>query len=222
MFNINTEKLIGLTATLEAMHKSVLPVSIRETLNDTAIETKRWIPKTADRKFITRNKSFIKSHTGFEKAKGFNINQMTAKVGILPNKKGKGSKIAEGLEAQERGGSFRGRKMIPHDKGRASGNHEKKLSRRHRFIDIKIVDSKKRKGKGKINYLLIKKGGKGTVFEIKGKKLIPAYHYRNTRTTRVEKNEFLKGASFIARKKMSKLYVKRAKIQVERELKRNR
>lgn len=224
-FNINTESHIKLTSYLGSLHKSVLPVAIRETLNDVAFEAKIWIPKMASRKFITRSPAFFRAFTGVGRARGFDINRMESSVGVLSNKGGKGSRVAEGLEKQETGGSFRGRKLIPHDLGRISGSHEKKLSRRHRFDKIRITDARK-KGKGKIDYLLIKKGGKGTVFELKsiGKKQVlkPVYSYRNTKTTRVEKTPFIAPASWIAMRKMNKIYVKRAKIQVERERKRNR
>lgn len=215
-FDINTKAHIELTAKLGKLHRSALPVAVRGTLNDLAFETKKNIPETASRKFTTRNPSFFRAFSSVDRARGFDINSMTATVGINPSK---GSKVAEGLEKQETGGAIQGRKLIPHDKGRVSGSHSKRLRRKHRFGNIKIGDSRK-KGQGSINYLLIKKGSKGTVFEIKGtgrrRKLTPVYSYRSSKTSRVQSSPFMKPASIMAMKKINTFY----RIQAERQFKR--
>lgn len=218
-FNINTKDHIKLTVKLGKLHRSALPVAIRSTLNDVAFETKKWIPKTASRKFITRNKSFFRSFSSVNRARGFNINTMSSQVGINPSK---GSRVADGLEKQETGGSINSRKLIPHDKGRVSSSHQKRVKRKNRFQNIKIHDTRK-KGRGKVNYLLIKKGGKGTVFEIKkaGKKqrLTPIYSYRNTKKSRVKASPFMRPASLIAQKKLPLFYIRNAEKQFKRLLK---
>lgn len=215
-FDINTDDHIKLTAKLGALHKSALPVAIRGTLNNVAFETKRLIPETAARKFVTRNKSFFRAFSSVNKASGFSINNMTSEVGINPSR---GSKVAEGLEKQETGGTINGRKLIPHDQGRVSGSHNKRLRKKNRFGNISIVDVRKRKGK-KGNYLLIKKGSGGTVFEIKGtgkkQKLKPVYTYRSSNKTKVDKSPFMKPATMMAVKKMPQFYLKNAQRQIDR------
>ena len=215
-FDINTDAHIKLTAKLGALHKSALPVAVRGTLNNAAFETKKFIPKTAARKFTTRNKSFFRAFSSVNKASGFSINSMASEVGI---NQGRGSKVADGLEKQETGGTINGRKLVPHDQGRVSGSHNKKLRKKNRFGNISVVDARKRNGK-KGNYLLIKKGSKGTVFEIKGtgkkQKLKPVYTYKNTKKTRVNKSPFMAPASWIAAKKMPQFYVKNAQRQIDR------
>lgn len=215
-FDINTDAHIKLTAKLGALHKSALPVAVRGTLNNAAFETKKFLPKTAARKFVTRNKSFFRAFSSVNKAGGFSINNMSAEVGINPSR---GSKVAEGLEKQETGGTINGRKLVPHDKGRVSGSHGKRLRKKNRFGNISIVDARKKKGK-KGKYLLIKKGSKGTVFETKGtgkkQKLVPVYTYKNTKKTRVDKSPFMAPASWIAVKKMPKFYLQNAQRQIDR------
>ena len=218
-FDINTKAMIDLTAKLGELHRSALPVAVRGTLNNAAFETKRRIPQTASRKFTTRNRSFFRAFSSVNKAGGFDINTMKASVGINAQK---GSKVAEGLEKQEKGGAIKGRKLIPHDKGRVSGAHNKRVRKKNQFAGIKIHDAKKKQS-GRINYLLIKKGGKGTVFEIKQtgrkRKLVPVYHYRNTKVSRVKPSPFMRPASIIASKQMGKFYAEQAERQIKRLMK---
>lgn len=217
-FDINTKEVIKYSAKLGQLHRSALPVAVRGTLNQAAFETKKNIPKTASRKFVTRNRSFFRAFSSVNKAGGFDINAMTAAVGINV---AKGSKVAEGLEKQETGGTIRGRKLIPHDKARVSGSHQKRVRAQNRFSKInKIQDVRKSKKRRGGKYILIKKGGKGTVFEVKktGKRsrLIPLYHYRNTRLSRVRPSPFMKPASILAQRKMPQFYAQ----QMERQIKR--
>lgn len=223
VFDVNTDEHIELTVKLNNLHRSAFPVAVRETLNDVAFETKKVLPSIASGKFITRNKAFFRAFSGVTRARGFNLSNMKSVAGILPDKGGKGSKIAEGLEKQETGGTIKGKKLIPHDKGRIRGSLDGRLRRKHRFEKIKIGNTKK-KNQGKLNYILIKKGSKGTVFEIKriGKKqkLTPVYNYRSSPNSRVKRTSFMKTSAFIAVKKISGFYIKNAKIRFEKELKR--
>jgi hypothetical protein len=214
-FDINTSEFIKLSAKLGKLHRSALPVAVRGTLNDAAFESKKLIPAIASRKFITRKKSFFRAFSIVDKARGFNVGTMKATVGVNPSK---GSKIAEGLSKQEKGGNIESGKLIPHDKGRISGSHSKVIRKTHRLSSIKIArQGKKSSGK---NYLLIKKGGKGTVFFIKnsGKKskLVPVYSYRNTKISKVKPSPFVSVAAMEASKRIPAYY----KIQAERQFKR--
>ena len=217
-FDINTSEHIKLTAKLGKLHRSALPVAVRGTLDDASFETKRLLPETAARNFVSRNKSLFRAFSTVNKASGFNIDTMASEVGINP---AKGSRVAEGLAKQETGGNIKSRKLIPHDKGRTSGSHEKKLKAKHRFGRIRISEAGK-KGK-RTNYLLIKKGGgKGTVFEIKGvgkkQKLTPVYSYRSTKISKVDASPFMKPASESASRKIPAFYRARAEKQFKRLL----
>jgi len=217
-FDINTKAHIELTAKLGSLHRSALPVAVRGTLNSAAFETKKHIPEIASRKFITRNKSFFRAFSTVSRAGGFDINTMKAMVGIDSSK---GSKVAEGLEKQETGGSIESRKLIAHDKARVSGSNSKRVQAKHRFKNINIADSRK-KQKISTNYLLIRKGSKGTVFEIKStgkkRKMIPIYSYRNTRISRVKSTPFMAPASMMAANKMAQFYLIEAEKQFKRVL----
>jgi len=213
-FDVNMKEVIELTDKLEQLHRSALPSAIRNTLNDAALKTKELAPKVAKQKFITRSPSFIKAFTAANKAKGFDVNTMRADVGF---NKSKGSKVADGLEKQEKGGIIAGRKLIPHDKGRVSKSHSKRLRGKHKFTSISIGTSKRRK-KG-LKYFLIKKGGKGTVFERVGKKIVPIYHYRSTKKSRVSRIGFIESSAKLATKKIPEFYKNNAEFQIKKHLK---
>jgi len=109
--DINSDALVKYTQKLEKMHRSALPVTVRETLNDAMFDMKkRTLPISADRKFNVRNPTFFKAMTGVSRAAGFDIRKMSATVGfnVSSNKSGSSRKSAEaavrGLERQDVGG----------------------------------------------------------------------------------------------------------------------
>ena len=215
-FDINTDALVKLTTKLGGLHKSALPSAVRNTLNDAAFETKTWIPITASRKFTTRKKSFFRAFSSVEKARGFDINGMKSAAGINP---AKGSQVADGLEGQETGGTINTRKLIPHDKARIGGSHSRVLKRKHRLDRISLT-TPGRKTSGGVNYLLVKKGNKGTVFEVGGagkkNKLTPIYTYKNSKKSKVKKAPFMAPAAMIATKQIPNNYLKNATFQINK------
>lgn len=217
-FDVNMEEVVDFSTKLAKLNRSAFPVAARQTLNDAAFMTKQLVPKIADQKFTTRQRNFFRAFSIVNKAQGFDVGRMVAVAGINADK---GDEVAEGLEQQETGGTITGRKLIPHDKGRISGSYSKKLRSRHRFQNINIATRKNKKSGS--NYLLIKKGGKGTVFHIKRlktkNKLTPIYTYRNTRKSRVQKRPFMRPAAMMAASRMPDFYVKHAQRQFERVLK---
>nr|WP_299067196.1 hypothetical protein [uncultured Allomuricauda sp.] len=217
-FNVNMDKVIGLTAKLERINRFAFPVAVRQTLNDAAFTTKKMVPKVAAQKFTTRQKNFFRAFSTVVKANGYTVNGMNAIAGINPQK---GSDVAEGLEQQEIGGTISSRKLIPHNKGRVSGNHSKKVRKTNYLNRLNISPPKNRKKNSK--YLLIKKGSKGTVFHIKNlktkSKLTPVYVYRRTKNSRVQKSPFMAPSAMYARSKMSEFYIKNAEFQFKRALK---
>jgi len=215
-FDINTDEVIKLTAKLGSLPKQFLPSAVRATLNDAAFETKKNIPITASRKFVTRRKTFFRAFSSVQRARGFDINSMQSVAGINPDK---GSRIAEGLEKQETGGTITGRKLIPHDKARVSGGYARTVRKKHHLANISNISTPKKKRKGS-KYLLIKKGGKGTVFEIqkraRGNKLMPVYTYTGTNKHRVQASPFMKPAAMMARKKIPRFYKNNAEFQIKK------
>lgn len=243
VFDVNTDGAIQLTAKLEKLHRSAFPVAVRGTLNDVAFETKKVVPRVAGSKFNTRQKTFFKSFSTVEKASGFDLRKMRSTAGINASK---GSQVADGLEKQEFGGAIKGRKLIPMDTARTSGNHNKKVKRKNQFKNLgKTVRIKGRGNKGTrksrlvarvmvakrlgASHMLTNRGGKGTLYEISGVsqniktrklkfKLTPLYRYRNSKVSRVTKTPFMQPSAKLASKKMLKFYEKNAEKQFHRLL----
>ncbi|WP_181899556.1 hypothetical protein [Flagellimonas nanhaiensis] len=219
-FNVNMDAAIALTAKLERINRSAFPVAVRQTLNDAAFTTKKMVPKVAAQKFTTRQKNFFKAFTIVNKAEGYNVNRMVAETGINSNKP-RGTKVAVGLEQQEKGGTVMGRKFVPHNKARVSGSFHKKVSKLNLLTSLKYGTPKSRiKGS---NIILIKKGSKGTLFRVRNlktkTKLTPLYTYRRTKKSRVDSRPFVSPSATFARSKMLEYYKKNAEFQFKRALK---
>lgn len=216
-FDVNMKGAIELSAKLDKLHRSAFPVAVRSTLNDAAFKTKKLIPKAAGAKFTVRQKNLFKKFIIVSKAKGFSLDKMSAKVGI-DGAATNGKRIAKGLEAQEVGGTVRSRKLLPMNQARISGSYGKKLRTKNRFNKINIAQAKNRKPGSK--YVLIKKGSKGTVFDVSKKnKMTPVYHYRRTNRTRLNARPFIKPSAKLATRKMVQLYSINAEKQFKRLLK---
>jgi len=217
-FSVNMDEVVKFTAKLEKLNRTAFPMAVRSTLNDVAFKTKELAPKIAEKNFTVRKKTLFKAFTTVNKASGYNVNQMKSETGINV---AKGSKVAEGLEKQETGGTIQGRKLIAHDKARIGGSSAKRLKRRHQFKNISIARPGRKVPGGK--YILIKSGGRGTVFLIKklkaSRRLTPIYSYRQSRNSPVPKNPFMSVAANMARAKMPEFYKKNAEYQFNRALK---
>lgn len=98
--DIDQRELESFNKKLKSMRRSAFPGAIRQTLNDMAADVyKNTMPAEYKKNFIVRNRTFLKSHSGWDKATGWDISQMESRVGITP----RGDKPAENLTNQEFG-----------------------------------------------------------------------------------------------------------------------
>ena len=131
--NINDAELVKLTNKLEKLHKSAMPIAVRQTLNDAGFETRRGLIRTFKKNFIIRNRSFINAHAGVNKsANTFNIDQMIVETGIIAGK----TKSGDLLEKQEKGGNIL-RQRIPSKNVRVSQNYRKLVQKRYYYKKFK-------------------------------------------------------------------------------------
>lgn len=212
--DVNTDSAIQLTAKLEKLSKSAFPSAVRSTLNDAAFEAKKILPKKANQNFTVRQRNLFTRFSRVEKATGFNVNTMASKIGLDGNSQ---PKLTDGLAKQETGGSLTGRKLTPHNMGRVSGSYGKKLKAKHQFKNIGKIGTKNKRVKG-AKYFLIENGNKQTVFENRGKKIVPIYNQRNTKTTRLKSKPFIKPSAIEASKSMDRFYFKNASYQFKKYL----
>jgi DNA-binding protein YbaB len=139
-FNVNTEAVIHLTAKLERLNKSAFPSAVRATLSDGAFEMKiKNIAISAGKNMTVRNKTVFKKFTGVERAKfNRNVESMSATVGFIPKDGIKGSKVPEGMEKNEVGGTDDdGMMYLP--KTRVTGSSKRLVRNKSRFDKSKIA-----------------------------------------------------------------------------------
>lgn len=151
--NINTDAVVGLANKMDKMHRSVLPVAVRETLNTAAFETKRIIPRVADEHFVIRSKSFFRAFSRVQKAKGFNVNSFEAIVGMIDAKPGRQSEQAgRNMKQRQVGGTIGGRTFIPLPTARSGKNPKRMVRRGLRLSDLdaglnRALDTRRSKGR---------------------------------------------------------------------------
>ena len=126
--DINSDDFVKMANKLEKVHKSALPVAIRQTVNDVAFNARLEANDIFNKQFINRTKgSFIKSHNVVNKSKNtLNIREIEAEVGI---KKGK-SNSGDFLHKHELGGSVKG-KDVPMDAARINSDRVRRIRRQH-------------------------------------------------------------------------------------------
>lgn len=202
-FNINNADVVELTNRLEKIHKSAMPVSVRGALNDAAFDMKKnQLGKTFDSDFTIRKKTFIRSHSAFNRSKNtFNINEMSSEAGIIKGK----SKSGDELEIQETGGSLSGRKSIVTPEARISKSGQKLVSRRFYLQNLKgkgVIFKNKRQRIFASNDTIIQ--------NIRGEKNFRVlYRFRNTRS--YDATHFVEKAGELSSKKIPDFFLKQAK-----------
>jgi hypothetical protein len=231
---VNTGELKAFTKKLRELHRSNLPIVVRQALNNTAFDVlKNTLPSKFSGEFIIRNRSFLRSHTGVEKADGWNINEMRSKVGITP----KGSEAAENLTKQEYGGSEK-RPFIYMDQSRVSGSNQKVVKtanyvQNKNFLKGSPTKQKTQKSQFVANAIEAKNNNlsflkNDILFDVKSIRLVrgrveikltPIASYKKNRSININPHHFLMYASLESYKKLSGFYIEAAKKRFEKALK---
>lgn len=238
--DINNIEVKRFSDRLRQMHRSNLPIVVRQTLNDMAFDVKQHtLLKSADKAFILRNPGFFKKHSGVKKAVGWDVNSMESIVGIEP----KGIKAAEQLTKQEFGGTISNRSAIYMKSARVSGSNAKKV-RRQNYLGTKgIVRGRPSAGRTrKSNFVaaaymaqkegkfLLWEGSKNeTIFDIKsvgftGKgrhrsakiNAVAIADYEKNRSVNLQARPFLKPASLLSYQKANTFFAQNAKKRFEK------
>jgi len=143
--HLNTDKVKDFTKKLKSVHKSALPVAVRQTLNDAAFNVKQdTMPKSADQAFKKREPNFFKANSKVNMAEGFDINKMQSAVGFFENKlRNKATNYAvQELEQQENKGKIEHKTFIPTDQARVGGTSAglvKNNARISKIRDVKMI-----------------------------------------------------------------------------------
>lgn len=147
-FDINADAVKDFAGTLQEMHRSALPVVVRQTLNKAALDVKtNTMPKEAQR-FQQRKANFFKANSKAVLAQGFDIGSMRSTVGFVPKENDK-SHAVEDLEQQEHGGQIGNRAFIALSGARVGGSENKMVREQNRMGKIKNTVNPHKNAKGK-------------------------------------------------------------------------
>lgn len=93
---------------MKTLRRSVLPLAVRETLNDLAFDVKgRTLTESAAKSFAhSRVPTVWKKFSGVNRATGWNINSMKSEVGMTAGAVAKAKPLVANMEAQEEGGKI--------------------------------------------------------------------------------------------------------------------
>lgn len=209
-FNIDNHEVIEFTNKLEKLHRSAMPVAVRQTLNDVAFIAKNEVNKTFAGQFTERKKKFITSHTAVNKSiNTFNIKQMSSSMGVIKGK----SDAGDELQVHERGGTLKDRSAIATKDVRVGKSETKLVSKRFYLKNMK--------GKGVIyndNKRRIFASNNTVIENVKGQKRFNVlYRFRDNR--KYESNPFIAPAGKLAAAKLPSIFAANAKKRIEKELK---
>lgn len=151
--DIDNSALRGHTKAMQDLHRSVVPNSVRGSLNRAALDVKQvTMPKTS-KTFKHRAPTFFKATSKVSFATGYDISQMRSTVGFVPqgSDKEKGGATKD-LEQQEHGGVINKRTFIPLKAARTGKSDNKQVSEANRLTsildnDAKVVDAEDSKAK---------------------------------------------------------------------------
>jgi hypothetical protein len=237
--NINTDNLIKHTNRLEKLRKSALPAAIRGTLNDAVYDVKtNTLLESSKVEFINRQPNFFKANSKFEKANGFNINQMAATIGMVSTGlQSPGSNYAvEDLEQQEEGGTIEKRTFIPTEEARIGKSSKRPVRANARLKQIRnLANTKKASGKNeKVQFVktgvFVGKGGymvsKNILWRINSVKRLrngntvfnktKLYSFDQGRSVNVKPTHFMRKASLNTANKLNQFFLRQAERQINK------
>lgn len=244
IININTDEVVAYTNRLERLHRSDLPIAIRNALTKAARLTKtKTLLKATKQAFTNRNKGFFKAKSKFLPAQGFSISGMKATVGMSDIRDGGSNDHAvRDLKEQEHGGLISGRSFVPVVGGKLGKDRIGKVRSDNRInkTNIKnIVRTKSVRARGKqkwIRAVIFAKKRFGTNALVLGNRKVFRIDsissgiktrkmrikktwiatFRKGRSVRIKPTNFMRKASMINAKRMDILYIEEAKKRIKR------
>jgi len=220
MLQFKSDKLIDYSHKLSKIHKSALPNAVRFTLTDAAKDVKfNTLQKHANKEFDVKKASFFRAFSAYEPAKGWDIGNMKATVGMI--KKGNPKSVASTkVGKQQYAGTIKDRSYIPYE------NKKPKYDKKPIVTEKKGYFGKAIEADQKKVPLLVKKGKKGYLVKIKriNKKKadnpivteIIATYGENRDVKLKQKRPFLNNAALESGRKLNSFYIKNAQTQINR------
>ena len=209
-FEVDNSEVLNQVVKLEKMHRSALPVTVRRTLNDMALDARaNEVQKVFRSNFIIRQKTFINSHMGANLSRSeLNIDRMEAQVGVIKNKSGAGDR----LWLQEIGGSLPKREKIPQDEVRIARDNAKKVRRAYYMAKYKNAPTGMLKRTKRETIIKTEWGVyKITPNPSNRKKGTWNTLYKLNRNIKVDKKAFVKPGSITSHRKGNDFFIRNAK-----------
>ena len=233
LVNVGLDELVKFTHELEKIHRSAIHEDVRQTLNSAADNMKKeTMPDEYNKTFTVRNKSFLRSRSGFKLASGFEVSGMESISGIID----KSDQATQDLAIQETGGVIGGRSLIPVDTARVGKSKSKQVRRGFRLSNIS-AHQKVRAGDQQGLLIAANRIGVGgeliyghTLFQVqkiirvgsgakKGNtfvKMLPLYDYVEGRSVSISKRPFVKPAAIKEGKKLNQYFIEHAKKRIKK------
>lgn len=138
IFEIDSSAVDKYAKQLTQLHRSALPIAIRNTLNGAAFNVKQGtLLEFAKKNFVNRDKNFFKANSTVKMATGFDIAKMESIVGMHEkNLAGNNNFAIKDLEQQEHGGKIGGKTFIAMRGARTGRNTNKKVRNNARMGSI--------------------------------------------------------------------------------------
>jgi hypothetical protein len=237
--NVDTDAVVIFTNKLEKLNRSAFPVAVRTALNSAAFDVKMsQLQRSADKNFKKRQPNFFKANSRVEKATGWYLDEMQAKVGMIDL--GGNNYAVDDLEQQEEGGKIGGKTLIPIDQKIHAGT--KKVSKMDRVGAIRrgnkiITRAVSGKTEGQRFSRAVKMVGVGGIIvsKYKGKKLIVRvnslnkigrfkhkltflYTVKSGRKVEVTATHFMKEAATSSAMHMDRFFIEAAEREFEKAL----
>ncbi|MBP1638984.1 MAG: hypothetical protein H6Q17_567 [Bacteroidetes bacterium] len=137
MIKCDTRGISRAAIELKNLHRAALPNAVRSTLNDLAFDVKKrsLLEAVKQTQMTIRAPGIWKKYSGVAKATGWEINKMTAEVGMIPL--GNASEMVERLKQQDEGGELK-HTQVPLSKARISKAHGKRVQKKNYWDKVKI------------------------------------------------------------------------------------
>lgn len=236
ILNINSKAAVVHTNRMEKMHRSVIPIAIRGTLNKAAFNLKQvTMPVSAAKHFEHRKPNFFKANSKVKMATGFAVGEMRAIAGFVSTGLKENHWAVTELEQQEYGGIITNRGFVPLDSARQSDSHSKPIRPNSRLKNIKSISNvrnakgRSRKEKFIKTAIHVGKGGfmigglsKQMLYKIEeirrdnGKMVIKKkalYSYEPGRGVNIDATSFMREATNNSAANLEKFYIEEANRQ---------
>lgn len=240
VLNINSGSVSRFTTNLETISRRSVPFAIRNALNNTAFDMKKYTLHQSVKENFDGLKApqFFKRYSGVERAKGIDINRLKATVGLIDMGNAAARKAVENMDKQEKGGTIN--EGFAYLKGARGANSLNRFVRRENYYNKTNTISARSgsaKGTNKSRFVgraavAYKENKPMFINSSKGNFLAKVTKFSKTKrgkvriktkllmmergSVRIKATHFMKEAAVESQKKMEQFYIQEVNKQLQR------